>query len=74
MIIVRFATVKKTTLDSYQLEVVCETCRSRGILWFNKLYKISAHSCPKCHKKTLQTPEWLNKYKMTSVFLNKSFK
>lgn len=70
----RFATVKKLDLNTYQLDCICTTCKRRGKLWFFRDYKMSSHNCPNCRKKTLKTPEWLNRYKQTSVFLNKSFK
>lgn len=70
----RFATTKKLKLNTYQLEVICVNCRRRGKLWFEKDYKITAHSCPNCYGKTLRTPIWLNARKMNYSFINKFFK
>jgi len=69
----RFATVQRKDLLQFQLEVICTSCKRRGKLWFFKDYKMSAHSCPNCYKKKLQTPVWLNKHQVTSVFINKTF-
>lgn len=71
----RFATVKKKDLNTFQLDVICITCKCRGLLWFNRDYKILAHSCPKCGNKTLRTPNWLNHRKQKStVFITDNFK
>lgn len=58
-----FAALKREKGDSYRLEVICTTCKRRGVLWFEPEYRIEAHSCPNCSKRTLQTPVWLGKYK-----------
>ena len=70
----RLATVKRKDVEQFQLEVICTNCKRRGILWLFKDYKISAHACPNCYKKKLQTPAWLNHHKQTTIFLNKEFK
>ena len=71
--ILRFATIKKEILNSYRLEVICTTCCCRGELWFNKDYKILSHACPKCNKKTLRSPTWLNRRKKTTIFIANKF-
>lgn len=59
------ATSHRTMKNSFKVEVICTTCKARGVLWFNASYKINVHRCPNssCGKFTLKTPHWLNIYK-----------
>lgn len=70
----RYALIKRTITNCYQLEAICTTCKSRGNLWFIKDFIIKAHLCPKCHRPTLESPVWLNIHrKKNSLTNNKNF-
>ena len=56
-----YANVKRKAKQSFQLETICVSCKCRGKLWFNPKYKIDRHRCPKCHRKSLKSPLWINK-------------
>ncbi len=50
----KIATYTRQHTDQYKVDAVCMHCKMRGLLWFDRHYKIEKHACPDCKNISLR--------------------